>query len=84
MAYIHYRTRRDYFIIIVGEDEWNDLNTGKWHYSKELLNTYKFKVIQRTNGISSTKVRELLKNNVGFDELQNYITRETYDILKGI
>ena len=75
---------RDDFIIIVGEDEWNDLNTGKWHYSKELLNTYKFKVIQRTNGISSTKVRELLKNNVGFDELQNYITRETYDILKGI
>lgn len=68
--------------IVVGEDEWNDLNAGKWHYSKDLLNTYNFKVIPRTNNISSTKVRELLKNNASFNELQNYITKETYDILK--
>lgn len=65
--------------IVVGEDEWNDLKAGKWHYSKELLNTYNFKVIPRTNNISSSKVREIIKN---FNELKNYITKETYDILK--
>lgn len=64
--------------IVVGEDEWNDLTAGKWHYSKELLNTYNFKVIPRTNNISSSKVREIIKN---FNELKNYITKETYDIL---
>ena len=79
----NYIYRKD-FVIVLGEDEWDDLNAGKWHYSKELLNTYNFKVIPRTDDISSTKVRELLKNNVGFDELQNYITRETYDILKEV
>ena len=65
--------------IVVGEDEWNDLKAGKWHYSNELLNTYNFKVIPRTNNISSSKVREIIKN---FNELTNYITKETYDILK--
>ena len=65
--------------IVVGEDEWNDLKADKWHYSKELLNTYNFKVIPRTNNISSTKVREIIKN---FNELKNYITKETYEILK--
>jgi nicotinate-nucleotide adenylyltransferase len=69
--------------LVVGEDEWNDLNEWKWNYSKELLNTYKFKVIPRTDDISSTKVRELIKNNVDFNELQKYITKETYNILKG-
>lgn len=65
--------------IVVGEDEWNDLKAGKWHYSNELLNTYNFKVIPRTNNISSSKVREIIKN---FNELKNYITKETYEILK--
>ena len=65
--------------IVVGEDEWNDLKAGKWHYSNELLNTYNFKVIPRTNNISSSKVREIIKN---FNELTNYITKETYEILK--
>lgn len=70
--------------LVIGEDEWNDLKNHKWHYSKELLTTYKFKVIPRTDNVSSTKVRKLLKNNVGFDELQKYITRETYEILKEV
>ena len=75
------QTQKD-ITIIVGEDEWNDLNNGKWHYSKELLNTYKFKVIPRTNDISATKVRELIKNNANYDELKKYITKKTYDMLK--
>lgn len=69
--------------LVIGEDEWNDLKNYKWHYSKDILNLYKIKVIPRTNDISSSKVRELLQNKASFDELQKYITKETYNILKG-
>ena len=69
--------------LVIGEDEWNDLKNYKWHHSKDILDLYKIKVIPRTNDISSSKVRELLRNKANFDELQKYITKETYNILKG-
>jgi len=67
--------------MVVGEDEWNDLKEGKWHYSKEILNTYKIKVIPRVDNISATKVRELIKNKASKEELLKYITKETYSLL---
>ena len=69
--------------MVIGEDEWKDLKAGKWHYSNEILNTYKIITIPRVNDISATKVRELLKNNASKDELLKYITEETYKIIRG-
>lgn len=68
--------------LVLGEDEYNDLKDNKWHYSKDILNTYSIKIIPRTNNISSTKVRELFDNNASYNELKNYITEETYEIIK--
>jgi len=69
--------------VVVGEDEWNDLKAGKWHYSTELLNCWKWKVIPRaTDSISSSKVRELLdKGCRRYDEFKELITRKTFDLL---
>ena len=70
--------------MVIGEDEWKDLKAGKWHYSNDILNTYNILTIPRTDDVSSSKVRELLKENVGKDELLKYITETTYNILKGV
>jgi nicotinate-nucleotide adenylyltransferase len=67
--------------IIMGEDEYADLKAGKWHYSEDILNTYQIKVIPRNDGISSTKVRQLLKEK-NFEEAKKYIDKNTYIILK--
>ena len=70
--------------MVIGEDEWKDLKAGKWHYSNDILNTYNILTIPRTDDVSSSKVRELLKENAGKDELLKYITEITYNILKGV
>ena len=70
--------------MVIGEDEWNDLKAGKWHYSNDILNTYNILTIPRTDDVSSSKVRELLKENTNKDELLKYITEITYNILKGV
>lgn len=80
--YLHKLFPNDEICIVVGEDEWKDLNDKKWEYSDELLNEYKFEVILRTDNISSTKVRELLDNTVDYSQLEKYITKEVYDIIK--
>lgn len=67
--------------LVMGEDEYNDLIAEKWNYSKEILNTYNIKVIPRTDNVSSTKVRELIDNKQ-VDEIQNYISEDTKNILK--
>jgi nicotinic acid mononucleotide adenylyltransferase len=72
------------YVLVIGEDEYIDLKNGKWFYSKEILDNFELKVIPRNNGISSTKVRELLKNNATFEELKEYISDITYQILKTI
>ena len=70
--------------MVIGEDEWKDLKAGKWHYSNDILNTYNILTIPRTDDVSSSKVRELLKKNVDKNELLKYITKTTYNILKGV
>lgn len=77
-----YPNQQKNIIIVLGEDEWNDLNDKKWEYSDELLNEYKFEVIPRTNNISSTKVRELLSNNSDYNTLSEYISEEVYNMIK--
>lgn len=71
----------DDLTLVVGEDEWNDLKAGKWHYSDKILNTYKIRIIPRTDDISATKVRELIKSNASKNELLKYITEITYKML---
>ena len=66
-------------VLILGEDEYNDLLNNVWHYSSDILNTYQIKVIPRTNNISATKVRELIKQHADWNILKQYITKETYD-----
>lgn len=68
--------------IVVGEDEWKDLKDGKWLYSNELFNCWKWKVMPRLNAISSTKVRELIKKDATYEDLSWMISKKTYDILK--
>lgn len=72
---------RSDFIIVLGEDEWQDLRAGKWHYSKELLDIYNFYIIPRTNNISSTKARKLIAEKSDFNQLKEYISKDTYDVL---
>jgi len=85
----------DYYIseirpltIVLGEDEFNDLKAlNIWYYSKEILNTFPIKVFSRseeTKDISATKVRELLKQNVSFNELEKYISEITWNLIKNI
>ena len=80
--YLHKLFPNDEICIVVGEDEWNDLNDKKWVHSDELLNEYKFEIIPRTDAISSTKVRELLDNNADYSQLEQYITKEVFDMIK--
>lgn len=68
--------------LVLGEDEYIDLLNEKWHFSKDILNTYNIKVIPRTDGISATKVRELLKNNASNEELLKYVSNITLKIIK--
>ena len=73
---------QDYITLIMGEDEYQDLQAGKWHHHEDILNTYKIKIIPRTNDISSTKVRALLNQNADFNELKQYISKEVYERIK--
>lgn len=68
--------------LVMGQDEFDDLNNGKWHYHKNILNTYNIKVIPRTDGISATKVRELLYNNATNEELLKFISKITLNHIK--
>lgn len=70
-----------YITLIMGQDEYDDLKAGKWHQSDDILNTYNIKVIPRTDGVSSSKVRELIKNKQ-FNEVKTYVSDKTFDILK--
>lgn len=68
--------------IVVGEDEWKDLNDGKWMFSNELLTGWEWKVIPRTDGVSSTEVRRLIATAAEFSELKNLISEKTFNFLK--
>lgn len=68
------------YVLVIGEDEYIDLKDGKWHNSENILNTFEIKVIPRNDGISSSKVRELLNNN-NFEEAKKYISEITANIL---
>lgn len=65
--------------IIIGEDEWEDLKAGKWHYSNEILNTWKIEVIERSDGISSTKVREMIKNGCSYEDIKHMISEDVFE-----
>ncbi len=41
----------DQITIVIGEDEWIDLVDGKWKFSKQLLDNYKFIVAMRDDNI---------------------------------
>lgn len=72
--------------IVLGEDEYNDLKSLKiWHFSKNLIEKYQFKVFSRseeTKDISSTKVRDLLNKDINDINLMNLITLETFNLIK--
>lgn len=77
-----FKTDSSNITIVIGEDEWKDLNDKKWEHSEQLLDEYKFKVIPRKNDISSTKVRELLTDkDVNYSSLKKYISKEVYDVI---
>ena len=78
---IYTEEAQKYITLIMGDDEYEDLKAGKWHYSEDILNTYQIKVIPRNDGVSATKVRELIKNKK-IDDLKKYISNITFDILK--
>lgn len=65
-------------IIIIGEDEWADLKAGNWHYSDKILDTWKIEVEKRSDGISSTKVRELIKAGCSYKDVESMITEDVY------
>jgi len=68
------------YILVIGEDEYQDLINNKWHFSNEILNNFKIKVIERNDGVSSTIVRKLLNDN-NFEEVKKYISDITLNIL---
>lgn len=70
--------------IVLGEDEFNDLKKGLWHYSQDILNTYEFIVYSRTDNISSSIVREMLNENINNSDILNYISLTTLEILKNL
>jgi nicotinic acid mononucleotide adenylyltransferase len=65
---------------VIGEDEYIDLKDGKWHHSEDILNSFEIKVIQRNDGVSSSKVRELFKNKM-FLTAMKYLTPATIKLL---
>lgn len=70
--------------IILGEDEYNDLKKGLWHYSQEILNTYEFIIYPRIDNISSSMVREMINTDIRNSEILNYISLTTLEILKNL
>lgn len=70
------------YTLVVGEDEYNDLKAGKWHYSNEILNTYRIKVIPRGDKISATAAREIINRDINDIKLLEYISEITLKILK--
>ena len=68
--------------VVVGQDEWDDLKAGKWHHSQELLDGWKWKVFPREDGVSSTKVRELLRKGADYDEMKDLISEQVYEMAK--
>lgn len=68
--------------IIVGEDEWNALLDGKWHYSNLLLKKYKFMVARR-NGNGKLRDKDLynvseVKMYDNCDEISSTKVREIF------
>lgn len=61
--------------IVVGMDEMRDLMAGKWHHSQELMDNYAFLVLPRTEqDMSSTQVRQLIKDRASDEELLKYVS----------
>jgi len=68
--------------IVIGTDEWDDLKAGKWEFSTELMNTWKFKIFTRKPGaISSTEARKHLQEGASYEEVSGLISQTTYDLL---
>ena len=65
--------------IVIGMDEWKDLNDGKWHHADELLSKYRFLVLPRTGDVSSTKVRQLISDGVSESEIRKYVSQRVYN-----
>lgn len=78
---IYVKEVQNNIVLIMGQDEYDDLKTGKWHRSDDILDTYNIKVIPRTDDVSSSKVRELIRNKQ-FNEVKKYVGDKTFDILK--
>jgi nicotinic acid mononucleotide adenylyltransferase len=70
--------------IVLGEDEYKDLEKGYWHNSQDLLNTYKFKIIPRTNNISATAARDIINTNINDPDILKYITPTTLEYIKSL
>ena len=62
--------------VVVGTDEMKDLVDGKWRHSDELLKSCRFLVIPRSDGISSTKVRNLVGDGASDGELLEYVSMD--------
>ena len=70
--------------IVVGEDEYKDLKNGYWHNSEDLLKTYQFKVIPRTNDISASAARDIINTNINDPDILKYITPTTLEYIKSL
>ena len=68
------------YVLVIGEDEYKDLKDGKWYYSDLILANFDIFVIPRTDGVSSSKVRELFENKM-FLTATRYLTPTTIKLL---
>ena len=68
------------YVLVIGEDEYKDLKDGKWYYSDLILENFEIFVIPRTDGVSSSKVRELFENKM-FLTAMKYLTPTTIKLL---
>ena len=69
--------------IAIGNDEFQSLNAGEWHFSNEIKSNYSiFNFKRDENSISSTKARKIIKEKGYEESLLSHIPKSVFDFLK--
>lgn len=64
--------------IVIGDDEWKNLVTGKWLYSNRLLNTYKFLVFVRDVPVAYKQANCTIVDNSKTKGISSSAVREIF------